>query len=104
MLANIRDGKPAQINIIPISQPRIWQWELDQGLVVSGIGHPATRDMLTRLLEVDLPLVDPSNRAAVNLKSGDLAYISQYIGPRLKEGEILTNPDPANFTWLQVEL
>lgn len=72
--------------------------------VKSGIGHPATADMVETMMCIDLPKVDPNNRTAVALLPKDVAVVIQYIGPRLKEGEIMHNPDPNLFTFLLIEV
>lgn len=46
------------------------------------IGHPATANLLTKLMGYDIPV----NRESVALKKGDELYVAQYSGPRLPEG------------------
>jgi hypothetical protein len=71
---------------------------------VSGIGHPATRQMAADLLGVEIPEVNPADRVKVAMQPGDSAVVVQYIGPRLAEGEIMHNPNPDHFTLLFVEV
>jgi len=48
----------------------------------SAIGHADTANLLSKILERDIP----TNRVSVTLNSGDNAIVAQYIGPRLPEG------------------
>ena len=48
----------------------------------SAIGHADTAKILSGILEMDIS----TNRISVALDSGDLAFVAQYIGPRLPEG------------------
>ena len=48
----------------------------------SAIGHADTANILSNILERNIPV----NRSTVSLDSGDEAVVAQYIGPRLPEG------------------
>jgi len=50
--------------------------------LVSAIGHADTAQILSKMLERDIPV----NRMSVFLNPGDVAIVAQYIGPRLPEG------------------
>lgn len=48
----------------------------------SAIGHADTANVLSNILERNIPV----NRSTVSLAEGDSAIVAQYIGPRLPEG------------------
>lgn len=50
----------------------------------SAVGHQSTADLLSQLLEVDIPM----NRIQLKLGSGDILIIAQFL-TRLPEGKIL---------------
>lgn len=67
------------------------------------VGHPATCEVLTARLGVDVQPV----RANVRLNSDDLLIAAQVVVPRLAEGEVLSKEQiealPLSF-WLVREL
>jgi hypothetical protein len=50
--------------------------------IESAIGHADTANVISGILERDIP----TNRISVTLNPGDSAIVAQYIGPRLPEG------------------
>lgn len=68
----------------------------------SGIGHPATAKMLEQLLQIKLPPIDPKTRTKLAIENTDITLVCQYVGRRLAEGEIITDPSPEDFMFLLV--
>lgn len=48
----------------------------------SAVGHADTANILSNILERNIPV----NRISITLNPGDTAIVAQYIGPRLSEG------------------
>jgi hypothetical protein len=63
----------------------------------SAVGHADTAAVFGAVLGVPVQ----ANRATVALKSGDVALLGQYQGPRLPEGAT-TLPAGAKIVWLRV--
>jgi hypothetical protein len=58
---------------------------LRRGEFISAVGHAATAEVLSTLLEVQVPM----NRVSVSLRKGDILVVFQLLS-RLEEGKILT--------------
>jgi hypothetical protein len=50
----------------------------------SAVGHQSTAEILSNLLEIEVPV----NRVAIKLQSGDILIVFQ-LGVRLNEGQVL---------------
>jgi hypothetical protein len=85
---------PATVSIAEVEYPLDL---INQCGYVSAIGHQDTANVLTDLLELDIPM----NRINVSLGRGDSALVAQYTGGRLPEGAT-TLPEGASFKWLLV--
>lgn len=70
---------------------------------VSAVGHPATAQVLTERLGLDVP----RNRVNVTLCPGDMAILAQVKLPRLAEGEVLTSEQmveaPIRYFMVKIE-
>ena len=77
---------------------------------VSGIGHPGTLQLMSQILDLQLPVVDPTARVKVEASRGDTFVVFQYTGPRLAEGQILSAEEveaanaSGHFTWLTINV
>tara|TARA_Y100001956_G_scaffold33365_1_gene32761 strand:- start:5493 stop:5819 length:327 start_codon:yes stop_codon:yes gene_type:complete len=69
-----------------------YEWE-------SCVGHADTANVISKLLEIDVP----QNRTSVTLEMDDCMIVAQYKGPRLEEGAT-TLPEGAEIQWVYVEL
>lgn len=67
--------------------------------LVSAIGHADTANVLSKILERNIPV----NRSTVALNVGDTAIVAQYIGPRLPEGAT-TLPEGARIKFYLVKM
>lgn len=65
----------------------------------SAIGHADTANVLSNILERNIPV----NRSTVSLAEGDSAIVAQYIGPRLPEGATQL-PEGATIKFFLVEV
>ena len=65
--------------------------------VVSCIGHTDTANVLSNILEMQVPV----NRMNVTLNPGDVLYVAQITGGRLPEGAI-TLPKGFSFKFMKV--
>jgi len=61
---------------------------LSQSNFVSAVGHQATADVLTKLLNVQIPF----NRVQIQLNEGDVLVVFQLL-TRLEEGKVLTEDE-----------
>jgi hypothetical protein len=68
---------------------------------ISAVGHQATADVLSKLLNVQIPF----NRIQINLNPNDILIVFQLL-TRLEEGKILTEEELASikFKFLVVSL
>jgi hypothetical protein len=74
---------------------------LSNGTFTSAIGHQATAELLTKLLNIQVPF----NRTQIQLSSSDILIVFQLL-TRLEEGKILTEEELAKlqFKFLIVTL
>jgi hypothetical protein len=61
---------------------------------VSAVGHQATADLLTKLLNIQIPF----NRVQISLNSNDILIVFQ-LQTRLEEGKILTEQELQHFQY-----
>ncbi len=61
---------------------------LREGEYVSAVGHPATAEVMSALLGVEVP----PNRVSITLQVGDTLVVFQ-LGVRLEEGKILSSEE-----------
>jgi hypothetical protein len=61
---------------------------------VSAVGHQATADLLTKLLNIQIPF----NRVQISLNSNDILIVFQ-LQTRLEEGKILTEEELAKLQY-----
>lgn len=73
--------------------------EVKNTSLVSAIGHADTANVLSNILERNIPV----NRSTVSLAEGDSAIVAQYIGPRLPEGAT-TLPEGARIKFYHVKM
>ena len=75
--------------------------ELLSGSFTSAVGHQATADLLTKLLQIQIPF----NRVPISLNPSDILIVFQLL-TRLEEGKILTKEELAKlqFKFLIVTL
>ena len=70
----------SEVELVQIPTPITWE-ELDQvlqdGNYINSMGH----DDIAKMVGLT------KNRISISLQDGDVVYIAQYIGPRLKEGQ-----------------
>lgn len=59
---------------------------------VSAVGHKGTAQLLSRLLEIEVP----ENRVEIKMQTGDKAIVFR-LGIRLPEGKILTEEELKNL-------
>ena len=78
-----------RVRIQPLQRPPV----LGGGEFVSAVGHADTA----------LLLGVPAARISVALQPGDIAYVAQYVGPRLPEGTTEL-PVGARFEWSAVTI
>lgn len=93
----------------PLDAARVVQQAYFEGLVLdinqperrlyAAIGHADTAALLSRALDIPLH----ANRESINLSSGDIAIVAQYVGPRLPEGATLL-PEGATIRFYLVEV
>lgn len=86
---NMIEEFPAQVGFsaIEIEEAR----ELLEAGFMSAVGHPATAEVLTSRLGLQVE----ANRVNVTLRPGDVALVAQVNLPRLAEGQVLTADEVA---------
>ena len=62
--------------------------ELLKNGFISAVGHSGTAELLTKLLDVEVP----SNRIAIHMEIGDVAIVFR-LKDRLSEGTVLTKSE-----------
>lgn len=67
------------------------------GHFISAIGHQDTANILSKLLEKEIPM----NRISIQLETDDCVIVAQYSGSRLPEGATEL-PEGASFTFKRV--
>jgi hypothetical protein len=65
---------------------------LSQSSFVSAVGHQATADLLSKLLQIPVPF----NRVSITLNSNDVLVVFQ-LQTRLEEGKILSEEELAKL-------
>lgn len=85
---------PCQVSAEPLTVEQAR--ELAEG-AQSAVGHADTAKVFSSVL--GLPV--PEARVTVALKSGDVALVGQYRGPRLPEGATQL-PEGATIVWLKL--
>ena len=78
---------PANLIIREVSVEDVMKL-LSQSNFVSAVGHQATADVLTKLLNVQIPF----NRVQIQLNEGDVLVVFQLL-TRLEEGKVLTEDE-----------
>ena len=86
MLQASPEGLTLKVRPVSLEEAR----SLLQGGFESVVGHPATSQILTTLLGVEVP----PRRVAITLKAGDQVLVFQ-LGVRLEEGKILSSEEVA---------
>jgi len=61
---------------------------LENNEFISAIGHKGTAELLTKLLDIEIP----ANRIAIKMQVGDKAIVFQLL-QRLEEGKVLTEEE-----------
>jgi hypothetical protein len=75
--------------------------DLKDGSFISAVGHQSTAEILSTLLETNVP----ANRISVSLNKGDVLYVFQLL-TRLQEGQILSADEIKNlpYKFFRVEI
>lgn len=92
--ANMLSAFPAEVQFAELSLEEAKAAAVD---VQSAVGHADTAAVFSSVL--DVPVL--AARVNVTLKSGDVALLGQYRGPRLPEGAT-SLPAGATIQWLRV--
>lgn len=79
------------IEKIPLDEVKA---RLSKRKFVSAIGHKSTADLLTKILDIEIPF----NRVEIKLKKGE-EMIAFQIKQRLEEGKILTEEEIKNIPY-----
>jgi len=91
---------PAQLRVREVSVEEVKS--LIRNGFVSSVGHPSTAQVISQLLNVQIP----ANRQAIQLKQGDILVVFQLL-TRLPEGKVLSEREvkslPAKWILVEVE-
>ncbi|QGA72438.1 DNA binding protein [uncultured virus] len=87
-MLNLNPEVPAPVKLFvrPIDLERVKS--LLQLGFESAVGHQSTAEILSNLLEIEVPV----NRVAIKLQSGDILIVFQ-LGVRLAEGQVLSKEE-----------
>jgi hypothetical protein len=81
-----QQGRTIKVRPITLEEVK----DLLKGGFESAVGHPATAQVMSALLGVEIP----PNRVAITLKPGDKLVVFQ-LGTRLAEGQVLSAEEVA---------